>query len=368
LSTLAPTTMRVALMGANGFVGSRIAEMFYLGGVAELRPIVRTYSGLAGLSRFDLDGRVANAKDESALAKAFEGCDAVVHSVHGHADVVEGSIQPFYRAACAAGVRRVVYLSSASVHGLAPAPGTDESSPLSDRQALEYNNLKVRAERRLLEERANGTTEVVILRPSIVYGPRDRWISGIATAMMRGSAYLIDDGRGICNGIYVDNLVDAIHKSLTAPAADKEAFLVGDAETVTWAELYRAIAEAFEVNFSEVAQISSSSLPKTVRNSIDAIRGMAVTQAVLPMVPPRLKRVAKATITAWPQPVRLNPWALPGKSAPAATEEMAELHGCTYKLPYAKAIRLLGYTPLVSFQEGLTRSIGWLRFAGYPYR
>jgi hypothetical protein len=46
--------------------------------------------------------------------------------------------------------------------------------------------------------------------------------------------------------------------------------------------------------------------------------------------------------------------------------EMADLHGCGYKLPLEKAHRILGYEPLLSFEEGCRRSIDWLRFAGYP--
>jgi nucleoside-diphosphate-sugar epimerase len=35
-------------------------------------------------------------------------------------------------------------------------------------------------------------------------------------------------------------------------------------------------------------------------------------------------------------------------------------------LPDAKARALLGYEPSVGFDEGMRRTLGWLRFAGYP--
>jgi nucleoside-diphosphate-sugar epimerase len=203
--------VKVALMGASGFVGTRMVEMFHLGGLGEIRPIVRSFGSLARLARFDLECKMADALDELALEEAFAGCNFVVHAVHGQLDVVKESISPSYRAACKAGVNRFVYLSSASVHGQAPMPGTDERSPLSDRQPQQYNNLKV--------------------------GPRDRWISGIANEMRRGTSYLVEGGDGICNSIYVDNLVHAIQLALMADGADRETFLVGDTETVTWAEI-----------------------------------------------------------------------------------------------------------------------------------
>jgi 2-alkyl-3-oxoalkanoate reductase len=235
--------MKVALMGASGFVGSRMVEMFHLGGLGEIRPIVRSFGSLARLARFDLDCKIADASRRTyALANAFEGCDRVVHAVHGHADVVEGSIAALtYRAACAAGVKRIVYLSTASVHGQSPAPEPTRQSPLSDRQPQDYNNLKVRAERRLLKEQGTcGSLRWLFCARESFSGQGTAGLAESPPICCGGTAYLVNGGTGICNSIYVDNLVHAIHLALTAPGnADREAFLVGDAETVKWAEIYK---------------------------------------------------------------------------------------------------------------------------------
>jgi nucleoside-diphosphate-sugar epimerase len=357
--------MNIALMGASGFIGSRVVEMFHLGGLAEVRPIVRTFASLARLARFDLDCSIADAFDEQALAGAFVGCDFVVHAVHGQLDVVEGSIAPTYRAACAAGVKRIVYLSSASVHGQSPVAGTEETSLLSDRQPQDYNNRKVRAERRLLKERERGSVEVVILRPGIVFGPRDRWISGIAHELLHGAAYLVGDGNGICNSIYVDNLVQAIRLALAASNADREAFLVGDAETVTWVEIYRRTANALGVCFEEVHHISHPTFRRNFRERVETFRSSNVTQSLLPVFPAKMKRAVKAGLGAWQETPAQSPWAIPEEPKPMPTVEMAELHVCSYKLPHEKARRILDYKPIVSFAEGFRRSMEWLKFAGY---
>ena len=73
----------IAVIGAAGFVGTRLIELFYLGGVAQVRPVVRSFKSLARSSRFELDCRMADARDEAALTKAFEGCDAVVNAAVG---------------------------------------------------------------------------------------------------------------------------------------------------------------------------------------------------------------------------------------------------------------------------------------------
>jgi 2-alkyl-3-oxoalkanoate reductase len=357
--------MKVALMGASGFVGSRMVEIFHLGGLGEVRPIVRGFGALARLARFDLDYKIADAADERALMAAFAGCDFVVHAVHGHPAIVEDSIKPAYRAACAAGVKRLVYLSTASVHGQAPAPGTDERSILSNRQPVDYNNRKVRAERLLLKERARGPVEVVILRPGIVFGPRDRWVSGIAQELLRGTAYLVNGGVGICNSIYVDNLVQAIHLALTTSHADREAFLIGDAETVTWAGLYELIARALGKPVTEIHQVAKPEFRQSLKDRMEHFRSLKITQAVLPLFPAKVKRAVKAALIAWPEPAKQSSWALPRRPAPVVTPEMAELHQCQYRLPFDKAKRLLGYDPRVTFEEGCRRSVEWLKFAGH---
>ena len=80
----------IAIIGASGFIGTRLVEVFYLGGVAQVRPIVRHFTSLARLSRFELDCRMADARDEAALTKAFEGCDAVVNMAIAGSQTIEG--------------------------------------------------------------------------------------------------------------------------------------------------------------------------------------------------------------------------------------------------------------------------------------
>ena len=127
----------VAVLGAAGFIGNRTVEMLHLGGSHQVRPVVRRASSLALPRRFAVSAAIADATDEAALANAFAGCTHVVHAVAGDPATTVGSIEPTYRAAATAKVRRLVYISSASVHGQSPRPGraktarstTDRGSP-----------------------------------------------------------------------------------------------------------------------------------------------------------------------------------------------------------------------------------------------
>ena len=358
--------MVIGILGASGFVGARAVEWFGLSAGTTVRPVVRAYSSLARVSRFPLEFRLADGCDEAAMAEAFQGCDVVLNSIVGTPETIVQSAIASYRAAAIAGVKRMVYLSSASVHGQNPAVGTTESSPLSDRQDLDYNNAKVKAERALLELRQTGSVEVVILRPSIVFGPRSRWALELAGQFLDGQAYLVNGGSGICNSIYVDNLLHAIELAATAPGIDGEVFLVGDRERVTWLEFYLPFARAFGTDERAIATVDPVVIQKGWRDRLDSLRGSGVSQALLPLFPSKLKQAVKGAIAAWSAPPRTPAWRSPAPVRPRVSVEMSLLHQCQYQLPYTKAEAKLGYKPVVSFSEGIQRTIAWLEFAGYP--
>ncbi|MBI2320640.1 MAG: NAD-dependent epimerase/dehydratase family protein [Chloroflexi bacterium] len=344
----------VAVLGASGFVGTRLIEWLVLRDLAQVRPIVRSYRSLARVARFDLDWRLADARDPVALERA-------------------------YRAAARAGVRRLVYVSSAVVHGLAPAPGTHDESPLLAKQPFAYNVSKVLAEERLRRLRADGAVEVVTLRPMIVFGPRSRWWSAqIAGDLLAGQACLLDGGEGICNTIYVDNLVHAMWQAAWAPGAANQDFLVADGERVTWRDLYAAVAEAIGVAVDAVPSVPSATLPKLLSAQRRAALRAAgrrfawalgetlqatVVQTAREVLPSRLLDLLKPRWGALRAlgAVSADTGAA-GRPALVVDREMAALQSCRAVLPVDKARRLLGYAPPVPFAEGSRRTGAWLRF------
>ena len=365
--------LKVAILGANGFIGSRTVEMLHLEGLAEVRPIVRSMYNLARLSKFDLDCRVADAFDQSALRTAFEGCEIVIHAIAGDHKTIVDSLAPTYHAAEAAGVRRIVYLSSASVHGQSPTAGTDENSILNNRQPIAYNNSKVFAEEQLQKLRKNGSVEIVMLKPSIVVGPRSFWVSSFASDLITGQAYLVNKGKGICNSIYIDNLIHAIYLACNIEGIDGEAFIVGDDETITWADLYNPIAQTLGFDIHKLPEAVYKPVTLSRKERLKELLDTGPSRKILSLVPDRLLRATKASVSALltSPPQYPSSWTLPKlqeKSIvqPIASLEMTLLYQCQYKLPDTKAREMLGYHPVVSFEEAISRTVGWLAFAGYP--
>lgn len=360
--------MKVAILGAGGFIGGRTFERWQRSGLHQPRAVVRTPSGLARVARFaSPDWRLADARDESALREAFAGCEAVVHSIVGSERTIIEAIEPAYCAARATGVRRLVYLSSASVHGQNPPPGTTEESPLHTRHLLGYNNAKVEAERRLMRLVRDGAVEVVVLRPGIVWGPRSRWVLDVAESLRAGTACWLNGGRGVCNSIYVDNLVQAVERALVAANVAGQAFFVGDAERVTWREFYLGVAQALGYAAAAFREAQPAPAPlRTWRDRAGAFKSTDFAQRVLAAVPGRVKEAVKGALSGWRVSASADCDALTDLSLPPRlTFEMTDLFRCAEKLPQAKAERLLGYHPAVSFAQGLAQSTRWLAELGY---
>ncbi|OAM87622.1 NAD(P)-dependent oxidoreductase [Termitidicoccus mucosus] len=359
--------MKIAIIGSNGFVGTRLVEHLHLDSPHTAVPIVRQPSSLALPARFAIDWRLADALDSDSLAAALHGCDAVVHAALGDPDQITRMPAVLCAAAARAGLRRIVYLSSASVHGQDIPPGTDEETPLHTRHSLDYNNAKVRAERALFAAARRHSLHVYALRPGVVFGPRSRWITDAAQALRDGVAWLHGDGSGICNTIYIDNLVHAIRLCLehSDPAATAtRAYLVADAETVTWADFHAPVARALEVPAEAIHRVEHlPAFPKSFRQRVDQTLSRPWAQKLLPAFPHKLKQNTKKILATLSTPPPPDAWTIPAAPRPVITEEQALLQQCRWKIPHARATGLLAYHPPVTFAEGMARSLAWLSFA-----
>ena len=362
--------MKIAVVGAGGFVGTRLIEHFHLAkdGPVSVTAVVRRPEGLALPARFAIETYIADPLDVDTMARAFSGCTAVIHCSMGDITLIERMPVALCMAAAAAGVRRTIYLSSAAVHGPNPPSDTNEKSPLNASTATDMDAARIRAEQKFFAECTRHSLVGFALRPGVIYGPRSRFIAELAADLVDGRAWLYEGGRGICNGIYVDNLVSAITCCLHATDDAAGPYLVGDPEPVTWEHFYRSAAVQLDVPWGSIHALSQ--LPD-FKPSLQDRAGRAAAhpfvQRLLPLVPHGLKRSAKAAIAAASPEPRREPWSIPGGPEPRITREMAVLQQCTWKLSHAHAEQNLDYHPTVAFAEALERSLAWWRFARGEY-
>lgn len=184
--------MRALVTGSTGFVGANLVEGLTAAG-HEVRALHRSSSRLEVLVGLHYESVIGDVLDRASLELAMDGVDWVFH-VAGVADYwrqggtarlyqvnVEGT-RHVLAAALGAGVRRVVFTSSAAALGVPPADGSrllDESATFNlSPTRFPYGHSKHLAEKVVHEFVAHGL-EVVIVNPTVILGPRDvNFISG----------------------------------------------------------------------------------------------------------------------------------------------------------------------------------------------
>lgn len=353
---------RIAIVGAGGFVGTRLIERWHLTGFAEVVPIVRRPANLARLARFPLESRFADATDAAELTRALAGCDAVVHAMVGDPPALVAAATALARAAADARIARVVYLSSAMVHGPAPVQDYDEDAPLATSQPFAYGRAKIAAEKRLV---AAALPALIRLRPGIVYGPRSRWIAEPADQLASGLLPCLNAGEGVCPAIYVDNLIAAIEAALHSTNVREGAFLVRDTETVTWREFYATLARALGHDAALIVEGVGAAPPTGWRHRLEAVRVHPAAQRTLARIPTPWKDAVKGALAGWSGRAMFGGFAPLDAPAPSRqlSAELTALQRNRQRMIDARARTALGYAPPVTFADGIARSARWVEFA-----
>ena len=235
----------VFVTGATGFVGGQLVEQLVMHEEAKVRVLIHTWNKAAYISRFDVEYVHGDIYDLEAMTSAIKGCDYVMHLAITSGRTQEESsvnsekaIDALMFAAKKNGIKHIVNMSSVVVHGeTVPEDLTADSPLISYGDA--YAAGKLAAENRfwkLLDEyQLHGS----VIRPTYVWGPYSMWYTiHILKQMKKGEFSWVENGNGMCNAVYVGNVVDMCIKCCTEPDADHQAFIATDGEQLTWREFY----------------------------------------------------------------------------------------------------------------------------------
>lgn len=242
---------RALITGATGFIGGRLVEKLILQHGMEVRALVRNFSHAARIARFDLEMIGGAIEDRESIERAVADVDFVFNLAYVTSNTVEENTEAMSHLidACLANdVERLVHISTYSVYEPFVDGVIDEETPVG-LGAYDYPRAKLAVERLVMEAVRDRGLPATILRPSIVYGPfGGHWTDRPARNLVRGRVTLPDDGSGHCNGVFVDDLVDAMVLAAIRPEAVGETFLISGPDHVTWKTFYEAIQRCLGVD------------------------------------------------------------------------------------------------------------------------
>jgi nucleoside-diphosphate-sugar epimerase len=328
--------------GATGFIGTRFCTRVQWAGSQRLRVLARSAEKGSSIAGPFVEVVQGDLLDPRAIAKALEGCDAVVHLAHGDDDIAAKATRNLVDAAVRAGIKRFVHVSSIAVHGPEPGPeAAHESTARIGRYGESYCDAKAEEEEIVRDAIKSRGLPAVILRPTIVYGPGGSFVESILKNARNGRVSLVDEGRGVCNAVYIDDVCDAIEAALTAPNAVGSAVFINGDHAVSWRE--------FALAFASLAQ--PSPIVEDVR-SADAIAWWAKN-------PPRIVKTARSFPAKLARKIIRT--VLP-KPATAPYPSLGRIQREIVRIEFAnsEAKRVLGWAPKVNFAAGVERIKEWL--------
>lgn len=319
-----------AVTGAGGSLGRALIAQLRAKGWS-VAGLVRRERDVAALQQLKATPVMGDLRDAASLARLMSGAEVVFHLAAwmgkpakgelAHAVNVEGT-RRVVQAAATAKVKRVVLASSIAVYGpVRDGVITEERAPWPVGDL--YGDSKAQAERVARDEADSLGLELVILRPTMIYGPASpSWTVTPFTAIQRGLPIIIGDGNDLLDAVYLDDVANAFVLAGQVPEAAGEAFNISGG-AVTWNDFMGA--------YAKMAGAKLRRVPAPLAWA-GARAGAALTRPLL--------------------------------GRPAVIPEMLGVMTSRATFPHDKARRLLGYTPQVDLTEGMRRTEVWLHQAG----
>jgi len=326
--------MKVLVAGASGFLGSHVVEALLAAG-HDVRALVRPTSKTAHLEERGVERAVGAVDAPETLPAALEGCDAVVNCAgltkarnEGEFDRVnQGGVTALLDAARAAGgrLRRFVHVSSLAAAG----PSLDGAARREDEPCAPltaYGRSKRRGEEAALARA--GEVGVTVLRPPVIYGPRDAEIFDLFKLARRGRiAPVLGDGNTRISMVYGPDCARAAKLCAEDGSARTGAvFHVDDGGPWSYAQMADAFRAAFGVRIWS------------------------------PRVPIGLFAAAAAVSEAWGK--------ITNKAMIFNRDKVVDARH-SYVCGYGLIEKELGWTPAVALPEGVKKTAEWYQQNGW---
>jgi len=323
--------MKAFVTGANGFIGSNLVKCLLARG-HEVRGLVLYGTDIKNIKDTGCKILYGDLRKISDFEKYLEGIDVVFHLAARVSDWgrwrdfyevnVEGS-KSLLEACVKNGVKKFVFISSLAVHRPRGYENGDESAPRDNRR-FPYALSKIMVEEFLEECYERGKIETTIIRPGVFpFGPEDMTsFYKIAKAMEKGLFGYVNRGRALLCTAYVENLVHGIALAGEKDEANGKVYVIGDNVKIRWKELIEIFARHLNVPPPKISL--PYFLAKGLATVMEGVYKIFYINSPPPLTNYRISLVAK-----------------------------------DFFFSSERAIKELGYSPYVTIEEGVKRTVEW---------
>jgi nucleoside-diphosphate-sugar epimerase len=325
--------VRVLVTGATGFTGGHLARGLKARG-RDVVALVRDEARAGSLRADGVSLAAGDIRDAAAVERAAQGAEVIYHiaAIYRQAGLREDeyravnarAVATVIEAASRAGVKRVVHCSTVGVHGDVEHPPANEDAPLKPGDI--YQVTKLEGERVAREAGVRTGVEVVIARPTGIYGPGDRRLLKLFRGVARRRFLVLGSGEIFYHLTYIDDLVEGFRRCGEVPAAAGRTYILAGGEVTTLNDLIRIVAAVADVQ------------PPALH---------------LPVWPFWVAGAACEAICA------------PFGIEPPLYRRRVDFFTKSRAFDTARARGELGYAPQVSLKEGIRRTLEWYRSAGW---
>ncbi|HEU5403679.1 MAG TPA: NAD-dependent epimerase/dehydratase family protein [Terriglobales bacterium] len=358
----------IGLTGATGFIGGRLVERLMFEHGVCVRTLVRNYARVARIARFPVEMVHGTVEDRQAIHSLVRGCEVVFHCAHDWQSSNQNlaGVKLLAEACLAHRVRRLVFTSTISVYEPLRGGELDETASFEPSEER-YTANKRAAEEVLLKYRSESGLPVVILQPTIVFGPFSKpWTVAPVSELRRGRVILPEGARtGLCNAVYVDDVVEALVLAAVREGIEGERFLISGENPVYWIEFFRAYADI--LGRGDIAVLPDAEVRRLIAT---------VESESKPPMNYRVRLSPGAVLSQLiPRPVKRRLMALLGEARWGRLKEKLppemilpsrqalDLYSAPTRVRIDKARRLLGYRPQYDFQRGMALTADFIRWA-----
>lgn len=326
------TRAQTLITGATGFIGRNLVNRLASMG-RDIRCAVRPMSDTTALlDRPNIELVCADLSDKASLKDAVQGADVVYHLAVNYSCPTIDDVRNLLDVCLSTGVKRFVYFSSIAAVGLSNVQeAITEKTPCSP--DTEYGELKLAAERILLEAHAKHGFPVVIVRPTSVYGIGEVnfWLPLFQTVYGGRLSRLFGDGSNLLSLCFIDNLIEGVLLAEERKTAIGQVYIISDGSPYPFRDVVNSIASACQVSSPKSAIPRPLALP--VAQVLEYSWRLQLMEPVVPFLPGNVSR-----------------W-------------MAH-----YPCSVGKAQADLGFAPAIGLVEGVRRTVQWYRENGHLSR